>query len=64
MPQDWVQSSGIRVLTVSTGRRATLLAIDRRAAAGFDTYLLDRMEELFTGFLASEGRPPSGKRKS
>ncbi|WP_419899195.1 plasmid partitioning protein RepB [Roseomonas sp. USHLN139] len=64
VPQDWVHSSGIRVLTVSTGRRATLLAIDRRAAAGFDTYLLDRMEELFTGFLASEGRPPSGKRKS
>ncbi|ONG47515.1 plasmid partitioning protein RepB [Pseudoroseomonas deserti] len=63
-PQSWTHSSGTRVMTVSSGRRNTLLALDRRAAPGFDAYLLDRMEEIFTDFLASDRRPVSRGRKA
>ncbi|WP_159998075.1 plasmid partitioning protein RepB [Roseomonas sp. 18066] len=57
-PEAWIHSSGTRVMTVTTGRRSTVLAIDRRAAPGFDSFLLARMEALFSEFLASEMPAP------
>ena len=56
-PEPWTHSSGARVLTVATGSRTTWLAIDRRAAPGFDDFLLGRMEDLFSDFLGQGGTP-------
>jgi ParB family chromosome partitioning protein len=53
--QSWTHSGGTRVLTVAPGLRTTLLAIDRRAAPGFDDFLMARMEALFSEFLETDG---------
>lgn len=47
----WVHSSGARVMKVNSTERATTLAIDKAAAPGFDLFLLDRMEDLYSRFL-------------
>jgi ParB family transcriptional regulator, chromosome partitioning protein len=51
----WAHSSGARVLKVASTDRATVLTIDRRAVPGFDAFLLERMETLYSAFLAQSG---------
>ncbi|MBO1074701.1 plasmid partitioning protein RepB [Roseomonas marmotae] len=48
----WAHSSGARVVKIATTARSTVLAIDRGAAPGFDNFLLEQMEELYSRFLA------------
>ncbi|WP_199707296.1 plasmid partitioning protein RepB [Teichococcus wenyumeiae] len=48
----WVHSSGAKVMKIQSTDRATTLAIDRTAAPGFDQFLLEQMEELYSRFLA------------
>lgn len=57
----WVHSSGARVMKIHSTDRATTLAIDRAAAPGFDLFLLERMEELYSRFLAEA--QPRGRRR-
>jgi len=51
----WAHSSGTRVLKVATGERATTLTIDNRRVPGFDAFLLERMEELYSAFIRTAG---------
>jgi hypothetical protein len=53
--QEWTHSSGVKVLKVTSNERTTLLAIDRSLTPGFDTFLMERMEALYTAF--QEARP-------
>ncbi len=53
--RDWTHSSGTKVLKVAHSPRSTVLTIDKRRAPGFDTYLMERMEELYSAFLADGG---------
>ncbi|WP_202397207.1 plasmid partitioning protein RepB [Teichococcus coralli] len=48
----WTHSSGAQVIKVASSGRATTLTIDRRAAPGFDAFLLEQMETLYSRFLA------------
>ncbi|PHK95378.1 plasmid partitioning protein RepB [Pseudoroseomonas rhizosphaerae] len=63
-PRPWLHSNGTRVMKVSATERTTLLAIDRRVAPGFDDFLLEQMEGLYSRFLSEarrsrkEGPPP------
>jgi ParB family chromosome partitioning protein len=47
----WSHSSGARVLKIAPGDRATTLTIDNRKVPGFDAFLLERMEDLYSSFL-------------
>lgn len=59
----WSHSSGARVLKVAPGERVTTLTIDNRRVPGFDVFLMDRMEELYSAFIKASGTP-APKRKS
>ncbi|MFD1109562.1 plasmid partitioning protein RepB [Pseudoroseomonas ludipueritiae] len=57
----WVHSSGARVMKIQSTERATTLAIDKAAAPGFDLFLLERMEDIYSRFLAEA--QPRGRKK-
>jgi ParB family chromosome partitioning protein len=61
--EDWAHSSGVKVLKVTSTGRTTLLAIDRRAAPGFDTFLMEQMEALYTDFQHDPSRARTGKKR-
>jgi ParB family chromosome partitioning protein len=61
--QDWAHSSGVKVLKVTSTARTTLLAIDRRSAPGFDAFLMEQMEDLYTVFQSDQGRAGVSKKK-
>ncbi|MFC7556230.1 hypothetical protein ACFQU7_34360 [Pseudoroseomonas wenyumeiae] len=50
-------------MKIQSTDRATTLAIDRTAAPGFDQFLLEQMEELYSRFLA-ETQQRGRKRRS
>lgn len=58
----WTHSSGARVMKIASTERATTLTIDRRSAPGFDAFLLEQMETLYSQFLA-KAQPGGRKRK-
>jgi ParB family chromosome partitioning protein len=58
----WVHSSGARVMKILSNDRATTLAIDKAAAPGFDHFLLEQMEDLYSRFLA-EVQPRARKKR-
>jgi ParB family chromosome partitioning protein len=47
----WSHSSGARVLKIAAGDRATTLTINNRKVPGFDAFLLEHMEDLYSSFL-------------
>lgn len=47
----WMHSSGAKVIKITATERATMLAIDRLSAPGFDEFLLEQMEDLYSRFL-------------
>jgi ParB family chromosome partitioning protein len=49
--QNWSHSTGAKVLKIASTSRATLMTIDTRVAPGFDTFLLEKMETLYSAFL-------------
>lgn len=53
--RSWRHSSGAAVLRISATDRATQLTIDTAAAPGFDTFLLEQMEDLYSRFLVEAG---------
>lgn len=59
----WAHSSGARVMKVASGERSTVFTIDKRRAPGFDAFLMERMEELYSEFLGANGEAtPKGRR--
>jgi ParB family transcriptional regulator, chromosome partitioning protein len=52
--RNWTHSSGTKVLTLAQSPRHLVLTIDKRRAPGFDTFLMERMEELYSDFLQSK----------
>ncbi|MFC3127355.1 plasmid partitioning protein RepB [Pseudoroseomonas globiformis] len=59
----WIHSSGAPVLQIRKAARTTLLSIDNRVAPGFDAFLVEQMEELFSSFLR-EHSSRDGKSRS
>jgi ParB family chromosome partitioning protein len=59
--RSWSHSSGARVMKIASTGRATTLTIDKRAAPGFDAFLLEQMESLYSRFLA-EAQPAARKK--
>jgi ParB family chromosome partitioning protein len=51
----WRHSSGAQVLKLVTTDHATLMTIDNRLAPGFDAFLLEQMEALYSTFLEGAG---------
>jgi len=51
----WSHSSGAKVLKIAAGERVTTLTIDNRRVPGFDAFLMDRMEELYSAFIKATG---------
>jgi len=60
----WTHSSGTRVMKVASTEHATTLTIDRRSAPGFDAFLLEQMEALYSQFLARAQPGRRGKKSS
>jgi hypothetical protein len=58
----WAHSSGAQVVRITGTDRATLLSIDTAVAPGFDSFLLDQMEELYSRFLSEGARKPRPRR--
>jgi ParB family chromosome partitioning protein len=60
----WSHSSGARVMKVTAGERATTLTIDNRKVPGFDAFLLEQMEELYSSFLKTAAAAVPRKRSN
>jgi ParB family chromosome partitioning protein len=61
--RSWVHSSGAKVIKITTTERATLLAVDKLSAPGFDDFLLEQMEDLYSRFLI-QARSKAGKTRA
>lgn len=60
--RSWSHSSGAKVMKIALSERTTVLTIDRHSAPGFDAFLLEEMEGLYSRFLnqsAKRGRSRS-----
>ncbi|WP_161600863.1 plasmid partitioning protein RepB [Teichococcus oryzae] len=54
--RSWAHSTGAEILKIASTGRATVLTIDKRSAPGFDAFLLDQMETLYSKYLAEQAR--------